>query len=398
MLIYYIMSYSNYANMAEQLASATRDDRTPFLDDIVNYKMEFGKGSLQAFGGAAVNAKAIEGIKLLRSKIRGVAKSKYGFDDADLDDIQGSLENGDMSEAIAKLSGKLTNKLTDAGRNALQGIKDRLQGVKNLQEEAEQGLADARARAVIQPRTTTQTVDKPAAARDQIDDTGDMEQAESGEDLIAPLNRQIARFNNLDGRAQNRVAQATKDDIQQRTDPDEDVADLPEGHPDIDVIKNNFQVRENAIRAEEQNPETTFKDPNFKVNPADDDKYTNAINKDEPANRMRNPDEFDNPAETEDIVTQAGDVSEGAADALASAATKAASVASKVSEAGEAAEGTLAGLTEASTSLDWSPVGWLATAGLGIASLITGLELKAHHKKFETPPHIVKSYAEQADV
>ena len=394
------MSLQNYSNIASQLASATRTDKDPFLDDIVNYKTEFAKGSLQAFGGSMVSAKAAEGVKMLRTKLRGVAKSKYGFDDSDLDEIQNSLESGDTEQALAKLSSKITDKITDAGRSALQGIKDKITGIKDLQEDAMQGLSDARAKASdLVAQADKQTIPKMAPARDQLDDVPDINQASNGEEMIGPLNRQIARYNNLDGRAQNRVNQKVKDDLEPRTEPDIDVKDLPEDHPDLDVIRNNFTARNQAIREEEQNPETTFKDPEFQANPADDGNYINKADPANPARPTKNPEEFDNPAEEEEVGASVGEDEAGAAaDELASAATKAASIASKAAATTEDVTATLGGLTEASTALDWNPVGWLATAGLGIATLFTGLELKAHKKKFETPPNLTKSYAEQADV
>ena len=71
------MSYSNYSAMINQLSSATHHNDAPQLDDIVNYKKEYIKGTLESLGGMSVGQKALEATKALRAKIKGVNMSKY---------------------------------------------------------------------------------------------------------------------------------------------------------------------------------------------------------------------------------------------------------------------------------------------------------------------------------
>lgn len=53
--------------------------------------------------------------------------------------------------------------------------------------------------------------------------------------------------------------------------------------------------------------------------------------------------------------------------------------------------------TADSAVLDFDPINWLVTAGLGIASLVAGTKIKAHTEKFITPPEIQKNYSVQLD-
>ena len=392
------MSFANYTNISDALANVTRADKTPFLDDVENYKRSYEKSILQNTGTAIVAAKAIEGVKALRTKLKGIAKSKYGFDDSDLEDIQNSVEEGDLNKTLStltdKLSGKLSKALTDKGRNVLSSLKDKLQGLKDESTNANEALANARSKIadIDTDQAATKTVAKPAPAREQIDDSPTINEAESGKDMLAPLNRSTARFNNLDGEAQQRVL----DKYNEQAEPQ---GKLSLNETDEDVLqpfKNNLNLRNNLIRQEEQNPQTTFKDPDLQVNPADDAEYLNKTNPNLTARQTLNPDKFDNAPEEEEVANEAGTFTEDATN-LATKAAEAAEVATKVGSGLEEATGTLAGLTEASTALDFSPVGFVLQGVLGIASLFTGLELKAHQRKYETPPSVFKSYAAQAD-
>ena len=137
------MSYQNYSGMAGQLASATSDRQVPQWADIVNHKKDFLKQTLEGVGSMAVGSKAIEGVKALRATIQGVGKSKYGFGDDELADIQASLEKGGsegVNEAISKLGGQITSKITDAGRQALTNLKDKLMNLKSTTESSAKAL------------------------------------------------------------------------------------------------------------------------------------------------------------------------------------------------------------------------------------------------------------------
>ena len=137
------MSYQNYSGMAGQLASATSDRQVPQWADIVNHKKDFLKQTLEGVGSMAVGSKAIEGVKALRATVQGVGKSKYGFGDDELADIQASLEKGGsegVNEAISKLGGQITSKITDAGRQALTNLKDKLMNLKSTTESSAKAL------------------------------------------------------------------------------------------------------------------------------------------------------------------------------------------------------------------------------------------------------------------
>lgn len=155
------MSYENYSGMARQLAGATADNQVPQWADIVNHKKDFLKQTLEGVGSMAVGTKAIEGVKALRSSIQGVGKAKYGFGDDELADIQSPLEKGGsegVNEAISKLGGQITSKITDAGRQALSNLKDKLMNLKSSTESSARALG----------RNTAST-----AAKDAAKDAGD---------------------------------------------------------------------------------------------------------------------------------------------------------------------------------------------------------------------------------
>lgn len=141
------MSYQDYTGMASQLADATADKQVPQWSDIVNHKKDFLKQTTEGIGSMAVGTKAVEGIKILRGAIQGAEKAKYGFTDADLEDIQTSLAKGGqegVTEAIGKLGSQLTNKLgsrlTDAGRNALSSVKEKLINLRSQTEASTKAL------------------------------------------------------------------------------------------------------------------------------------------------------------------------------------------------------------------------------------------------------------------
>ena len=102
-------------------------------------------------------------------------------------------------------------------------------------------------------------VPSDAPARNQISEQANIDGTESLDDL-APINARIAtRYNNLDGEAQERVG--------------ENVGSDPNYTPDYSTLEEgqaNIKSWDQNISKEESNPETTFKDQNLKINPAED--------------------------------------------------------------------------------------------------------------------------------
>ena len=166
------MSYQNYSGMSRQLAGATADNQVPQWADIVNHKKDFLKQTLEGVGSMAVGTKAIDGIKALRATVQGVGKAKYGFGDDELADIQSSLEKGGsegVNEAISKLGGQITSKITDAGRTALSNLKNKLMNLKSSTESSAKTLGksavnDATDDGAAAATTTTATDAEAAAA------------------------------------------------------------------------------------------------------------------------------------------------------------------------------------------------------------------------------------------
>ena len=134
------MDYEQYANEASNLASRVAPDSQLQLDDIVNYHKEFVKNTLQTLGTGAIGTKLLTGYKALKTKLKGTNLEKYGLKDEDLDDIEESLKSGDVEGAISKVTSRMTNKLTDAGRNALKDVRSKLQNVKKQILERKKGL------------------------------------------------------------------------------------------------------------------------------------------------------------------------------------------------------------------------------------------------------------------
>lgn len=250
----------NYSNITQNLADAANNDEMPQYADVVNYHKEYAKTTLEGLGNMAVGAKALEGVKVLRSKMTGGLGEKLGINDEDMQGIQDSLESGDYEGALSQVTSKLTQGLTQAGRNLLSGIKSKL------------GSA--------------------------VDDASD---------------------------AANAVNDAS------------------------DAAAN---VASNASAAA--------------ANVAGD------------------------------AATVGSTVAETSIDA-ASAASASSTATAAVSDAANVAKTALQTATADSAVLDWDPINWFVTAGLGIASLVAGTEIKAHTEKFITPPEIQKNYRVQLD-
>ncbi len=252
----------NYSNITQNLADAANNDEMPQYADVVNYHKEYAKTTLEGLGNMAVGAKALEGVKVLRSKMTGGLGEKLGINDEDMQGIQDSLESGDYEGALSQVTSKLTQGLTQAGRNLLSGIKSKL------------GSA--------------------------VDDASDA------------------------------AANAAND----------------AGTAAANVASNASAAAANVAG---------------------------------------------------DAAAASSTVAETSIDAASAAASASSTATAAVSDAANVAKTALETATADSAVLDWDPINWFVTAGLGIASLVAGTEIKAHTEKFITPPEIQKNYSVQLD-
>ena len=94
----------NYSNITQSLADAANNDEMPQYADIVNYHKQYAKTTLEGLGNMAVGAKALEGVKALRSKMTGGLGEKLGINDEDMQGIQTSLESGDYEGALSQVN------------------------------------------------------------------------------------------------------------------------------------------------------------------------------------------------------------------------------------------------------------------------------------------------------
>lgn len=252
----------NYSNITESLADAANNDEIPQYADVVNYHKQYAKTTLEGLGNMAVGAKALEGVKVLRSKMTGGLGEKLGINDEDMQGIQDSLESGDYEGALSQVTSKLGQGLTQAGRNLLSGIKSKL-------GSAVDDASDAAANVASDAGTAG------AAAANVASDAG---------------------------------------------------------------------------------------------------------------------------AAAANVASDAGAAAAAASSTVAETSIDAASAAaSATADAAASASSALATATADSAVLDFDPINWFITAGLGIASLIAGTEIKAHTEKFITPPEIQKNYSVQLD-
>jgi hypothetical protein len=224
--------------------------------------------------------------------------------------------------------------LKGAAQNKLKGLQKKLKNASedekaDIQDEITTAKANVRTTASnlrqklagpkedtepVEPQFTTKTIkgspeetdviDKPHPARDQPDESyedmpeDDLDDALQG-NLEKSLARVITRGNNLDGEAQQRAIDSY------RTNPDRIVDDdaVDQEPTNFTDVLSNLKLKEQAIKTEEQNPETTFRDPEQQLE-ADQDVRN-------PDNDFGRPDAqedvqstYDNPAETETIVTK----------------------------------------------------------------------------------------------
>lgn len=220
--------------------------------------------------------------------------------------------------AQKKLKG-LQDKLKNAAEDEKAGIQDEIntakENVRSTASELRQKLAGPKDDAEpVEPQFTTRTIkgspeetdviDKPHPARDQPDESyedmpeDDLDDALQG-NLEKSLARVITRGNNLDGAAQQRAIDSY------RTNPDRIVDEdaIDQEPTNFTDVLSNLKLKEQSIKTEEQNPETTFRDPEQQLE-ADQDVRN-------PDNEFGRPDaqedvqmQYDNPAETETIVTR----------------------------------------------------------------------------------------------
>ena len=244
------MAFENYTDMSNELASVTSDKNLPMFTDVVNYKKEFIKGTLESVGGMTVASRGVQAVKTLRTAIKGTNVEKYGFSDQDLGEIQDSLENSDFTGALSKLTTKLTGKITDAGKAALNEVKSKIMNLKQLS-----------------PESVTQTATKTVS--EGVEETSIDEAAQSVPKVAATVGADVE---------------------------------------------------------------------------------------------------------------------------------KAAEVGSKIETATTDATEAISALGKGSVALDFDPVTFFVGVGMGLGSLVAGLELRAHKEKWQTSKEIVKSYSEQADV
>jgi hypothetical protein len=142
---------------------------------------------------------------------------------------------------------------------------------------------------------TTQ-VPKPHPARSQPDEIDNIADVENESDLTPIQNRIQARFNNLDGEAQARSDATMRGD-----------AEYTENPTSLEDQATNTMLRDEAVRQEEQNPDTTFRDPNLQLNDGEEGTARLTNQGDIFADRLdtqRNPASFDNPDEFETQTTE----------------------------------------------------------------------------------------------
>lgn len=379
---------SNYSNMVQQLSSITRQDTTPQFSDIENFNKEFLKQTLQGVGSMGVGAQATTALKVLKTQLKGPVLDKLGIKPEELDEIQSSLEQGDLNSAVQQLGSKLTGKLTDGGRKLLGGIKDKLTNLQKQSEDLKTSTPDILKpnSDLLPPRTITKDIDMPHPARTQPSESNEI-QSSTDENIGDVQDRLTARYNNLDGKAQARSDDTFNSDPLK--------VDNPENLQDL---KTNVRLRQNSLQQEEVNPDTTFKNPDLQVNKADQPEYANQENIFNNAPRTRNPESYDNAPEKIQEISENPDFESTVTAARSAVAKDVASAGSKIEEGTAALGEELGGELATASALDFSPVGWLATLGAGIGVLVAGSRIKAHSQKFRPPPNLTRSYSVQQDL
>lgn len=209
---------------------------------------------------------------------------------------------GQGEAALNDVRARATNAVQDA-RNAANAVTDQVDDINDGIRGRVQDLGQQAARPAAADEDEPEEDfgfgdedDEPesvgrALARTQPIETDNIVDSATRSELRDTTNRIQSRFNNLDGQAQARSDAAFKGDEEYKEDPQT-----------LDDLKTNALAREETIRAEEANPDTTFRDPNFQLSEGQTGGI-NLTNQDDIFNprlqTQRNPDTFDNPPETE---------------------------------------------------------------------------------------------------
>jgi len=231
------------------------------------------------------------GVNLVKSRVMKIAKQKAqnSLDDlierskASKQSIQDRLNDGGDGDAPPTTFENQTVTGGDA-----PSIQDPQTAPARSGDITQTDAPDIPARTITTEATPaeygTQSVPAPARlAGDEIFPDG-----MTDEEVQASAVRVQARFNNLDGNAQQRSDDAYNSNPDRVEDP-QTLADR----------KTNVEIREETVGDEETNPATTFKDPNLSVQPEHDALRYSGNDEDILAkpDTVRNPASFDNPPE-----------------------------------------------------------------------------------------------------
>lgn len=134
------MSQDLGQSLISQYSSEIQKPEAQF-GDIVNYREEFIKSALGGAGAIGLQTQAAKIYGAFRAKARGTL-GKYGLSEEDLDELQASVESGDYNSAIAKIGSKLTSKITESGRTALQNLKSKINEIKDIKPDEAKPLSN----------------------------------------------------------------------------------------------------------------------------------------------------------------------------------------------------------------------------------------------------------------
>lgn len=321
-------------DFAQSLISTYASEAVPPPEqfvDIANYKKQFTKNVLGQTGTLALTTQTIKIFNAFRQRSKGMLQ-KYGLSESDLDDLGESIQEGDYQSALAKIGSKLTNKLTDAGKTALQGVQDKLNELKNLKLEDVSPLSNLK-----------ETVQE-----------------------INPISKESlnARYNALSQEGKDTLNEVLQDRIDRGLIQKGDMNSVSEIMSGVEDAENTTGFSSAQIVGDPDNLRIGSTAESFEP------RFEQEIA----------------PAAADDAAaSSAVPVSEETAVNVASNAEQ---VATKATEAAES----LKDLSEAGTALDLDPITTGVGLLLGIGSSLLGLEIKAHKEKFISPPEILRNY------
>ena len=310
------LAQSLIANFSSEIQPAPAQ-----FGDIVNYREEFIKSSL---GGAGVLGLQTTGTKIyqaFRERAKGVL-SRYGLTEQDLDELESSISSGDYNSAIAKIGSKLTSKITDSGRTALENLRSKLNEIKSIKPDEAKPLSNL-----------------------------------SDDDVAANISKQSLqeRYNALSESGKQSLNETLEDSLNRGL-----------------IQKGDMRGVSEIMEGVELSEQSGLNNTAQILGQGGDDARIGQI-------------------------VEAPSAADDAATTLATAAKNTDVAASAISKANEASD-ILKDVSAAGESLDLDPV----TVGLGLVlslgSALAGLELKAHHEKFITPPSILRNYQVGTDV